>query len=96
MRTFLTETNICAYTDTRNQSMGNPASRPAGSPLLTSCAPAAFDLPADTRVLQGHIDLASAVFPAGTTGQQLDLLARLGVGDEVFLTPPFSHQQFTV
>ena len=30
-----------------------------------------------TRVLQGHIDLASATFPAGTTGQQLDLLARV-------------------
>lgn len=30
-----------------------------------------------TRVLQGHIALASAVFPKGTTGYQLDLLARL-------------------
>eukprot|EP01052_Picozoa_sp_SAG31_P044976 SAG31_NODE_8039_length_1535_cov_25.168911_3_plen_125_part_00 len=29
-----------------------------------------------TRVLQGHINLATAIFPAGTTGQQLDLLAR--------------------
>ncbi len=29
-----------------------------------------------TRVLQGHIDLACAVFPAGTTGTQLDSLAR--------------------
>jgi Xaa-Pro aminopeptidase len=29
-----------------------------------------------TRVLQGHIELASAIFPAGTTGQQLDVLAR--------------------
>lgn len=29
-----------------------------------------------TRVLQGHIDLASARFPAGTNGGQLDTLAR--------------------
>eukprot|EP00941_MAST-03F_sp_MAST-3F-sp1_P003479 g3479.t1 len=29
-----------------------------------------------TRVLQGHCALASAVFPQGTTGYQLDLLAR--------------------
>lgn len=29
-----------------------------------------------TQVLQGHIGIATAVFPAGTTGQQLDILAR--------------------
>ena len=29
-----------------------------------------------TRVLQGHIDLATARFPAGTSGAQLDVLAR--------------------
>jgi Xaa-Pro aminopeptidase len=29
-----------------------------------------------TRVLKGHIALASAVFPAGTSGSQLDVLAR--------------------
>ena len=29
-----------------------------------------------TRVLKGHIALASAVFPAGTSGSQLDILAR--------------------
>jgi len=29
-----------------------------------------------TRVLQGHVDLASTAFPAGTTGSQLDSLAR--------------------
>ncbi|MBT5414260.1 MAG: aminopeptidase P family protein, partial [Rhodospirillaceae bacterium] len=29
-----------------------------------------------TRVLKGHITLARAVFPAGTTGAQLDVLAR--------------------
>eukprot|EP00741_Cyanophora_paradoxa_P004877 tig00000841_g4732.t1 len=29
-----------------------------------------------TRVLRGHIALASAVFPAGATGQALDVLAR--------------------
>ncbi|UVO50555.1 aminopeptidase P family protein [Sphingomonas sp. SUN019] len=30
-----------------------------------------------TRVLKGHIALATACFPSGTTGQQLDALARL-------------------
>ncbi|MGJ3628509.1 M24B family metallopeptidase [Sphingomonas sp. MMS24-JH45] len=30
-----------------------------------------------TRVLKGHIALATAVFPQGTSGQQLDALARL-------------------
>jgi Xaa-Pro aminopeptidase len=30
-----------------------------------------------TRVLKGHIALASAIFPVGTTGTQLDVLARL-------------------
>ncbi|MCL2363116.1 MAG: aminopeptidase P family protein [Defluviitaleaceae bacterium] len=30
-----------------------------------------------TRVLQGHIAVATAVFPSGTTGSQLDLLARM-------------------
>jgi len=30
-----------------------------------------------TRVLQGHIALATAIFPAGTTGSQLDVLARM-------------------
>lgn len=30
-----------------------------------------------TRVLKGHIALARAIFPVGTTGQQLDTLARL-------------------
>ena len=29
-----------------------------------------------TRVLKGHIALASAIFPAGTSGSQLDILAR--------------------
>ena len=29
-----------------------------------------------TRVLKGHIALATALFPAGTTGPQLDVLAR--------------------
>jgi Xaa-Pro aminopeptidase len=29
-----------------------------------------------TRVLKGHIALASAIFPKGTTGSQLDILAR--------------------
>lgn len=29
-----------------------------------------------TRVLQGHIAIDSAVFPEGTSGRQLDVLAR--------------------
>lgn len=29
-----------------------------------------------TRVLKGHVDLASTVFPAGTSGLALDSLAR--------------------
>jgi len=32
-----------------------------------------------THVLKGHIQLASAVFPAGTVGMQLDILARLSL-----------------
>ena len=32
-----------------------------------------------TRVLQGHIALATARFPAGTTGHQLDALARIAL-----------------
>jgi Xaa-Pro aminopeptidase len=35
-----------------------------------------------TRVLQGHIGLASAVFPSGTTGIQLDVLARIKMWKE--------------
>lgn len=38
--------------------------------------PTAHEIECFTRVLQGHIDLATAVFPAGTSGYQLDLLAR--------------------
>jgi Xaa-Pro aminopeptidase len=34
-----------------------------------------------TRVLKGHIALATAKFPAGTTGQQLDTLARKPLWD---------------
>jgi Xaa-Pro aminopeptidase len=30
-----------------------------------------------TRVLQGHIDLSSAIFPPGTEGHKLDIIARL-------------------
>lgn len=29
-----------------------------------------------TRVLQGHIAIDAAIFPEGTTGKQLDILAR--------------------
>lgn len=29
-----------------------------------------------TRVLQGHIAIDSAIFPEGTSGRQLDVLAR--------------------
>ena len=32
-----------------------------------------------TRVLRGHISLASACFPVNTTGSQLDVLARLSL-----------------
>jgi Xaa-Pro aminopeptidase len=32
-----------------------------------------------TRVLKGHIALALATFPAGTTGQQIDAIARLSL-----------------
>ncbi len=35
-----------------------------------------------TRVLQGHIGLATARFPSGTTGAQLDALARLPLWQE--------------
>ena len=35
-----------------------------------------------TRVLQGHIDLAMARFPEGTTGAQLDVLARRPLWDD--------------
>ena len=34
-----------------------------------------------TRVLKGHVDLATAVFPPGTTGAQLDALARRPLWD---------------
>jgi Xaa-Pro aminopeptidase len=39
--------------------------------------PSAEEKAAFTRVLKGHIALALARFPAGTTGSQLDVLARL-------------------
>ena len=39
-------------------------------------APSDAEKRAYTRVLQGHISLATAVFPEGTTGGQLDALAR--------------------
>ena len=35
-----------------------------------------------TRVLKGHIAIARAVFPEGTTGAQIDALARIGLWDE--------------
>ncbi|WFD30748.1 Xaa-Pro aminopeptidase [Malassezia sp. CBS 17886] len=38
--------------------------------------PSAEQKRAFTRVLQGHIAIAAAVFPRGTTGAQLDMLAR--------------------
>ena len=34
-----------------------------------------------TRVLQGHIAVASAQFPAGTTGSQIDSMARRPLWD---------------
>lgn len=36
----------------------------------------------NTKVLQGHIALATALFPAGTRGSQLDILARKALWDE--------------
>jgi Xaa-Pro aminopeptidase len=39
-------------------------------------APKQEQMEAFTRVLQGHIAIDSAIFPEGTTGQQLDVLAR--------------------
>lgn len=38
--------------------------------------PTSHEIRCFTRVLQGHIDLATVVFPRGTSGYQLDLLAR--------------------
>jgi Xaa-Pro aminopeptidase len=38
--------------------------------------PTEFERSSFTRVLQGHISLAAAVFPEGTTGPVLDVLAR--------------------
>lgn len=43
---------------------------------ITFSAPPAEQKNAYTRVLKGHIALASAVFPEGTRGGQLDILAR--------------------
>ncbi|EJD02621.1 Creatinase/aminopeptidase [Fomitiporia mediterranea MF3/22] len=40
-----------------------------GRPTMDQCE-------AYTRVLQGHIAIDSAIFPAGTSGRQLDVLAR--------------------
>jgi Xaa-Pro aminopeptidase len=39
-------------------------------------SPSEFERECFTRVLQGHIRLAQCVFPRGTTGPQLDVLAR--------------------
>ena len=47
----------------------SPAQWPSASPATRR--PGAF-----TRVLKGHIALATALFPEGTTGSQLDALAR--------------------
>eukprot|EP01087_Luapelamoeba_hula_P012101 TRINITY_DN3362_c0_g1_i1.p1 TRINITY_DN3362_c0_g1~~TRINITY_DN3362_c0_g1_i1.p1 ORF type:complete len:721 (-),score=114.43 TRINITY_DN3362_c0_g1_i1:88-2250(-) len=40
-------------------------------------SPTAHEKRCFTRVLQGHIALATAVFPQGTTGSKLDVLARM-------------------
>jgi len=37
-----------------------------------------------TLVLKGHVAVASAVFPEGTTGAQIDVLARKALWDEGF------------
>lgn len=44
--------------------------------------PTDFEKKAFTRVLQGHIQLDSAVFPPGTTGYLLDPLARIHLWQE--------------
>lgn len=44
--------------------------------ILSGMPPTDDERRAYTRVLQGHIDLATAVFPAGTPGMMLETLAR--------------------
>ncbi|KIJ99845.1 hypothetical protein K443DRAFT_101521 [Laccaria amethystina LaAM-08-1] len=44
--------------------------------------PSAEQSEAYTRVLQGHIAIDSAIFPEGTSGQQLDVLARKALWKE--------------
>ncbi len=44
--------------------------------VLLGGKPTAEQLDRNTRVLQGHIDLARTRFPAGTVGKQLDTIAR--------------------
>lgn len=44
--------------------------------------PEAHEIRMNTRVLQGHIALACAVFPDGTNGTQLDTLARFKLWSE--------------
>ncbi len=41
--------------------------------------PGAWERECFTRVLQGHIGVATAVFPKGTSGHSLDTLARVGL-----------------
>jgi Xaa-Pro aminopeptidase len=54
--------NFCGTTDvTRTVAIGNPTAEMIGN---------------FTRVLKGHIALARVKFPVGTTGAQLDVLAR--------------------
>ncbi len=58
--------NFCGTTDvTRTIAIGNPQGE-IGEEMIKNF----------TRVLKGHIALASAKFPIGTTGAQLDALAR--------------------
>lgn len=49
---------------------------PLSFSYLVTDLPTFLQIEVYTRVLMGHIDLASAVFPAGTSGLALDALAR--------------------
>ena len=44
---------------------------------ILTCTCALGELQCYTRVLKGHIALSTVVFPVGTTGHTLDILARV-------------------
>ena len=55
--------------------------------------PSAEQCEAYTRVLQGHIAIDSAIFPEGTSGRALDVLARNALWKDGlnYLVGLFSH-----